>query len=153
MSKQTLDGSRVLIVDDDPDVRALIRGLFDGRGHLVHDVGSGAAVRACMRHEDFDLVLLDLGLPDEDGMVLARWIKSRRATPFVVVTVRGGQADRLAALEAGADDYVTKPFDPIELVLRIENILRRYRASHRHPSMLDLVRERRGSARNAPPTR
>lgn len=153
MSKQALNGSRILIVEDDPDIRALIRGVFDGRGHLVRDVGSGAAVRECMQHEDFDLVLLDLGLPDEDGMVLARWIKSRRATPFVVVTARCGRADRLAALEQGADDYVTKPFDPTELALRIENILRRYRNSDRHPSMLDLIREKRSASKAPPPLR
>ena len=121
--------SRLLIVEDDPEVQGLMQALLQERGYRVTTVDSGGAMNAVMKQSQFDLVLLDLGLPDEDGLVLARWIRSNSDTPFVVMTARKGRSDRMAALKLGADDFITKPFDPAELMLRLENLLKRYRAN------------------------
>jgi DNA-binding response OmpR family regulator len=79
----------------------------------------------CLNGDQIELILLDLGLPDEDGLVLARQTRSRSNVPIIVITARKDRADRLTALEVGADDYITKPFDPEELILRVQNILGR----------------------------
>ena len=94
-------------------------------GFKVSLAATGKEMLACINPEAIDLVLLDLGLPDEDGLVLARQVRARSSLPIIVVTARKEQKDRLAALEIGADDYLTKPFDPEELTLRVRNILGR----------------------------
>ena len=94
-------------------------------GFKVSLAATGKEMLACIDSEAIDLVLLDLGLPDEDGLVLARQVRTRSSLPIIVVTARKEQKDRLAALEIGADDYLTKPFDPEELTLRVSNILGR----------------------------
>ena len=94
-------------------------------GFKVSLAATGKEMLACIDSEAIDLVPLDLGLPDEDGLVLARQIRARSSLPITVVTARKEQKDRLAALEIGADDYLTKPFDPEELTLRVSNILGR----------------------------
>ena len=94
-------------------------------GFKVSLAATGKEMLACIDSEAIDLVLLDLGLPDEDGLVLARQVRTRSSLPIIVVTARKEQKDRLAALEIGADDYLTKPFDPEELTLRVRNILGR----------------------------
>ena len=94
-------------------------------GFKVSLAATGKEMPACINSEAIDPVLLDLGLPDEDGLVLARQVRTRSSLPIIVVTARKEQKDRLAALEIGADDYLTKPFDPEELTLRVRNILGR----------------------------
>ena len=94
-------------------------------GFKVSLAATGKEMLACIDSEAIDLALLDLGLPDEDGLVLARQVRARSSLPIIVVTARKEQKDRLAALEIGADDYLTKPFDPEELTLRVRNILGR----------------------------
>ena len=94
-------------------------------GFKVSLAATGKEMLAYIDSEAIDLVLLDLGLPDEDGLVLARQVRVRSSLPIIVVTARKEQKDRLAALEIGADDYLTKPFDPEELTLRVRNILGR----------------------------
>ena len=94
-------------------------------GFKVSLAATGKEMLAYIDSEAIDLVLLDLGLPDEDGLVLARQVRARSSLPIIVVTARKEQKDRLAALEIGADDYFTKPFDPEELTLRVRNILGR----------------------------
>ena len=94
-------------------------------GFKVSLAATGKEMLACIDSEAIDLVLLDLGLPDEDGLVLARQVRARSSLPIIVVTARKDQKDRLAALEIGADDYLTKPFNPKELVLRVRNLLSR----------------------------
>ena len=94
-------------------------------GFKVSLAATGKEMLACIDSEAIDLVPLDLGMPDEDGLVLARQVRARSSLPIIVVTARKEQKDRLAALEIGADDYLTKPFDPEELTLRVRNILGR----------------------------
>ena len=115
----------LLIVEDDELVQSLLAAYMQNEGFKVSLATSGKEMLACIDSEAIDLVLLDLGLPDEDGLVLARQVRARSSLPIIVVTSRKDQKDRLAALEIGADDYLTKPFDPEELVLRVCNLLGR----------------------------
>jgi len=115
----------LLIVEDDELVQSLLAAYMQNEGFKVSLAASGKEMLACIDSESIDLVLLDLGLPDEDGLVLARQVRARSSLPIIVVTSRKDQKDRLAALEIGADDYLTKPFDPEELVLRVRNMLGR----------------------------
>jgi len=116
---------RVLLVEDDELTSNLLRAFLEKEGFVVHCATNGQEMTALLDQCEFDLVLLDLNLPDEDGLSLARQLRSRSPVPLVVLTARQEQADRIAALEIGADDYLTKPFDPVELVLRARNMLDR----------------------------
>ena len=118
----------VLVVDDDQKIRDLLaRFLFD-QGFRVTTAEDAATARAAMRGLDFDVILLDVMMPGESGLDLAREIKSTRPTPICLLTARALPEERIEGLEAGVDDYVSKPFEPRELVLRLRNILRRGRA-------------------------
>jgi len=115
----------LLIVEDDEMVQALLAAYLQREGFSVSLATSGKEMLACVDSEKIDMILLDLGLPDEDGLTLARQVRARSTTPIIVLTVRRDKSDRLAALQVGADDYMTKPFDPEELILRIRNLLER----------------------------
>ena len=115
----------LLIVEDDELVQSLLAAYMQNEDFKVSLAATGKEMLACIDSEPIDLVLLDLGLPDEDGLVLARQVRARSSLPIIVLTARKEQKDRLAALEIGADDYLTKPFDPEELVLRVRNLLSR----------------------------
>jgi two-component system, OmpR family, response regulator len=115
----------LLIVEDDEMIQALLAAYLENEGFRVSLAATGKQMLACVDSESIDMVLLDLGLPDEDGLVLARQVRARSALPIIVLTARKQQKDRLAALEIGADDYLTKPFDPAELMLRVRNLLGR----------------------------
>jgi DNA-binding response OmpR family regulator len=120
--------SRILIVEDDPDIAELIRHYLDKAGHVVDRLSSGAAVMAQVRKLPPDLVILDLMLPEIDGLMVCQAMRSDPSTaaiPIIMVTARGEEADRIAGLELGADDYVTKPFSPKELAARVAALLRR----------------------------
>ena len=110
-------------------------------GFKVSLAATGKEMLACIDSKAIDLVPLDLGLPDEDGLVLARQVRARSSLPIIVVTARKEQKDRLAALEIGADDYLTKPFDPEELTLRVYNILGRA-GDGSNPNAEEALRER-----------
>jgi len=116
---------RILIVEDDLMVQALLSAYLRSLNYLVSLASSGKEMLACIDSEKISLVLLDLGLPDEDGLTLTRQVRARSDVPIIVLTARQGKSDRMAALEIGADDYLTKPFDPDELILRMKNILDR----------------------------
>ena len=120
--------SQILVVEDDPDIAELIRHYLEKSGHAVQVLGSGGAVLAKVRGERPDLIVLDLMLPGLDGLMVCQALRSEPLTaaiPIIMVTARGDEADRIAGLELGADDYVTKPFSAKELVARVSALLRR----------------------------
>ena len=115
----------LLIVEDDEFIQALLAAYLEKEGFRLSLAASGKEMLAILGAETIDLILLDLGLPDEDGLALCRQVRARSGIPIIVVTARKGRADKITALEMGADDYLTKPFDPEELMLRARNLLRR----------------------------
>lgn len=119
------DPLHLLIVDDDAGVRDLLHRYFTGQGFSVAAVGDGGAMRRALAECTADLVLLDLGLPGEDGFELIRWLRKSWNGALVVITGRGESVDRVVGLELGADDYVTKPFELRELLARVRRVLRR----------------------------
>jgi DNA-binding response OmpR family regulator len=116
----------ILVVDDDPDVRELVVEYLGNNDLRVTAASSGREMFEMFDRESIDLVLLDLKLPGEDGMQLARALRERATVPIVLLTGRAEEADRVMGLELGADDYVTKPFSPRELLARVRAVLRRY---------------------------
>jgi two-component system phosphate regulon response regulator OmpR len=117
---------QILIVDDDPDIRELISDYLTGAGYTVATAADAAAMRACVQAQVPDVVLLDVGLPGEDGLSLARYLREHHDIGIIMVSGAGETVDRIVGLEVGADDYVAKPFDPRELHARIKSVLRRY---------------------------
>jgi two-component system KDP operon response regulator KdpE len=116
---------RILIVDDEPNIVATVSPLLRARGYDVLSAVSGRSGLDAVDREKPDLVVLDLGLPDMDGIDVCRHVREVSNVPIVVLSARGGEGDKVAALDAGADDYVTKPFGPEELLARIRAALRR----------------------------
>ncbi|WP_216586150.1 response regulator transcription factor [Streptomyces brasiliscabiei] len=119
--------ARVLVVDDDPTVAEVVTGYLDRAGYTVDRAGDGPAALAHAAAHRPDLVVLDLMLPGMDGLEVCRRLRTRGPVPVIMLTARGDEDDRVLGLEVGADDYVTKPFSPRELVLRVESVLRRTR--------------------------
>jgi two-component system phosphate regulon response regulator OmpR len=117
-----------LVVDDDPNIGGMLVEYLGGHGYAVRAVGDGAAMRAEIERELPDLILLDLRLPGEDGLTLARFLRERYDVAIVMITGSGDVVDRVVGLEVGADDYVAKPFDPRELLARVKSVLRRVQA-------------------------
>jgi two-component system KDP operon response regulator KdpE len=120
---------RILLVDDDVSIQRAVAPLLRSRGYETEVVGTGAeAVKVAVDHPP-DLIVLDLGLPDLEGTEVCRRIRSHSTVPIVVLSARSGEAEKVAALDIGADDYVTKPFGPEELLARIRVALRRVDAA------------------------
>jgi DNA-binding response OmpR family regulator len=115
----------VLLVEDERKLRELVRSYLERAGLAVLSTGSGAEALTLAAEAAPDLVVLDLGLPDVPGETVARELRAAGAMPILMLTAKAGEEDRIAGLELGADDYVTKPFSPRELVLRVQAILRR----------------------------
>ena len=115
----------VLLVEDERKLRDLVRSYLERAGFAVLSTGSGAEAIALAHSVGPDLVVLDLGLPDVPGESVARELRAAGTTPILMLTARSSEEDRISGLELGADDYVTKPFSPRELVLRVQAILRR----------------------------
>jgi two-component system, OmpR family, response regulator len=118
-------GTRVLVVDDDPAVRKMLVQYLTDHGYEVAQAASGEAMRAELARAAPAVVLLDIGLPGEDGLTLARYLRERHQVGIIMVTGAGDVVDRVAGLEVGADDYIAKPFDPRELRARLKSVLRR----------------------------
>lgn len=123
----------VLVIDDDRDVRELVVEYLGDNDMRVSAGESGRDLFRIFDTESIDLVLLDLKLPGEDGMQLARMLRDRATVPIILLTGRNEEADRVMGLELGADDYVTKPFSPRELLARVRAVLRRYRVQSTLP--------------------
>lgn len=115
----------ILIVDDDAEIRHLLRDYLTRHGMRAEAVGDGQAMRTALRNGRYDLVILDLMLPGEDGLTLCRDLRAHSNLPVIMLTARGEDTDRIVGLEMGADDYVPKPFNPRELLARIKAVLRR----------------------------
>jgi DNA-binding response OmpR family regulator len=125
VTTQPLPASRVLVVDDDPTVAEVVRRYLERDGFVVESAADGVASLAAAAARPPDLVVLDLGLPGLDGLEVCRQLRLTSPVPIVMLTARGTEFDRILGLETGADDYVTKPFSPRELVLRVQSVLRR----------------------------
>jgi two-component system phosphate regulon response regulator OmpR len=121
----TADQSHILIVDDDERIRGLLQQFLIKSGFLVTSARDAEHARRILSGLEFDLIVLDVMMPGEDGISLCRDLRRRITTPILLLTARAETSDRIAGLEAGADDYLGKPFEPKELLLRIAAILRR----------------------------
>jgi len=144
-----MTGPRVMVVEDDTPLRATLATSLHAHGYAVTEAASAEEAIVLTEQRAPDLLLLDLTLPGADGLVALRRLRTFTDAPIVVVTVRDGKADKLAALDGGADDYVTKPFDLDELLARVRAALRRTPDPETRPSVvrvgtleIDLARER-----------
>lgn len=113
----------IVVVEDDPVTQARLQAYFEQEGYCVSVTGSGAGLREIMEQQAVDLILLDINLPDENGLMLTRALRERYTVGIILVTGRCDQIDRIVGLEMGADDYVTKPLELRELVVRVKNLL------------------------------
>ncbi|MBI1207016.1 MAG: response regulator [Azospirillum sp.] len=137
MTEQT---PHILVVDDDNRLRELLRKYLVDNGFLVTTARDAADARARLASLSVDLVVLDVMMPGESGLDLTRFLRRDRLAPVLLLTARGGPDDRIAGLEAGADDYLGKPFEPRELVLRINAVLRRTQRPAEAPREIRLGR-------------
>lgn len=120
------EGAHLLVVDDDTRTRELLRRFLADRGYRVATAADAKEAQAQLDAVEFDLVVLDVMMPGEDGMSFTKRLRdAKRQTPIVLLTARAESADRIAGLSIGADDYLPKPFEPEELLLRVRNVLRR----------------------------
>ncbi len=119
--------AKLLVVDDDPEILELTQAYLSQQGFVVDCVESGEAMNAFLADNSVDLIILDLMLPGEHGLNLARKLKSDGDVPIIIVSAQGDDVDRIVGLEVGADDYLAKPFNPRELLARVRAVLRRSR--------------------------
>ena len=117
-----------LIVDDDADIRTLVRGYLGRFGLSVTGVADAASMDLALRQHRFDVILLDVMLPDEDGLLVCKRLRQDSAVPIIMLTARDDLMHRVLGLDLGADDYLGKPFEPCELLARVNAVLRRFRA-------------------------
>lgn len=121
---------RILVIEDDPAILELVTFQLEQEGYIPFTAGTGLEGLKQFRQVDPDLIVLDLMLPEMDGLEVCRRIRQVSSTPIIMLTAKGLEDDRIRGLQTGADDYVTKPFSPRELVARIEAVLRRSRMKH-----------------------
>jgi len=127
--------THILIVDDDPDIRDLLSDYLSDNGFVVETSGNGTSMREKIEQSVPDIVLMDIGLPGEDGLSLTRYIREHLDIAVIVISGAGESVDRIVGLEVGADDYLAKPFDPRELRARIKNVLKRYQTQSPKPQV------------------
>ncbi len=123
------DNGRIIVVDDEAEVREMIQEYLGQHGYEVVTASSGVEFRALLQEQTPDLVILDVRMPGEDGISLARYVRENHRTGIIMVTAAAAVVDRIVGLEVGADDYVAKPFDPRELLARVKSVLRRVAAA------------------------
>jgi two-component system alkaline phosphatase synthesis response regulator PhoP len=126
----------ILVVDDEPKIVKQARDYLERSGYRVFEASDGKTALAQARHEQPDLVVLDLNLPEMDGLDVCRTLRRESDVPIIMLTARVDEADRLIGLELGADDYITKPFSPRELVARVRAVLRRMRGGVHQPGLI-----------------
>jgi len=126
----------ILVVDDEPKIVKQARDYLERSGYRVLEAGDGKTALAQARHERPDLVVLDLNLPGMDGLDVCRALRRESDVPIIMLTARVDETDRLIGLELGADDYITKPFSPRELVARVRAVLRRVQGGVRQPGLI-----------------
>jgi two-component system alkaline phosphatase synthesis response regulator PhoP len=126
----------ILVVDDEPKIVKQARDYLERSGYRVLEAGDGKTALAQMRHERPDLIVLDLNLPEMDGLDVCRALRRESDVPIIMLTARVDETDRLIGLELGADDYITKPFSPRELVARVRAVLRRVRGGVHQPGLI-----------------
>lgn len=122
---ETNPGTTILLVEDDPETRKQIAALLNQHGFVVTEAAVATTALEAFEDGAFDVILLDLGLPDQDGLVIVEHVRASGGTPILILSARDREADKVAALEAGADDYLAKPFGMAELQARIGALLRR----------------------------
>jgi len=121
----TKNRARILVVDDDSQIRRVMRTTLEAQGHDVDEAGSGERALDLLRSEKYDLVILDINLPGKSGIETCKEIRTDASVPIIMLTVRDASTDKIEALDAGAQDYVTKPFTMGEMLARIRSVLRR----------------------------
>ncbi len=126
----------ILVVDDEPKIVKLARDYLERNGFRVLAAGDGTTALAAARRDRPDLIVLDLNLPGTDGLDVCRALRRASDVPIIMLTARVDEADRLVGLELGADDYITKPFSPRELVARVRAVLRRVHGGLRQPGLV-----------------
>jgi len=124
---------RLLVVDDEPKLRSLVQSYLSRQGYEVDTVGDGPSMDHYLQQQTVDLVILDLMLPGEDGLSIARRLRLQSDVSIIILSARGEELDRIVGLEMGADDYLAKPFNPRELLARVRSVLRRNGASPEMP--------------------
>ena len=122
------EAAHIVVVDDDGDVRSTVAEYLRRNGYAVSEAEGGAAMREIIARRPVDLALLDINMPGDDGLTLARELRAAGEAGIIMLTARGEDVDRIVGLELGADDYVTKPFNPRELLARVKAVLRRARS-------------------------
>ena len=128
---------RCLVVDDDPDIRSSLQQILQRFDMAVDTAASGNEMRRSMATESFDVVILDLMLPDANGLTLCKWVHETSGVPVIILTGQGDPTSRVLGLEIGADDYLEKPVEPRELVARIHAVLRRAKKNERAAEVSD----------------
>ncbi|MEA4906521.1 MAG: response regulator [Chloroflexi bacterium] len=127
------DGARILVVDDERQIRRMLQTSLSGHGYQVLEAANGGDALVIAADRRPDIILLDLGLPDIDGVEVTRRLRQWSETPIIVLSVRENEGDKVQALDAGADDYLTKPFGMSELLARIRVTLRHYNPGQHEP--------------------
>jgi two-component system, OmpR family, KDP operon response regulator KdpE len=131
-----VNAANILVVDDEPQIRRVLRSTLSARGYVITEARTGEEALEWMRKEPPDLVLLDMNMPGMGGIEACREIRHSSDAPIIMLTVRNAERDKVAALDAGADDYVVKPFGIEELLARIRAALRRYSPADALPSFV-----------------